>query len=102
LISTGRRCGSEQPRLPSGIGALVFSPDGRRLLVTSHDNGELIAWDMGTRRKLASARGHLAQVHSLARAANGSELVSEASEGWRRWRLDEHFCPVHTRSFDDA
>jgi WD40 repeat protein len=90
--------------ISSRVTSLAFSPNGR-ILVSGHDNGELIAWDMDSRQKLYSIKAHEGWVVALTFSPDGVELASgehnfHGDNSMHRWRLDRIFRPVQTQRFD--
>jgi WD40 repeat protein len=67
------------------IGALAFSPDGRRLAAGGEDRVIRI-WDAATGKLLTECRGHTSKVLSLAFREDGLRLVTAAHDGTvRQW-----------------
>lgn len=64
----------------SSVGAVAFSPDGRRL-VTGGGDGTARIWDAASGRELAVLRPHGGWVASVAFAPSGDRLITSASDG---------------------
>ncbi len=70
-----------------GVGAVAFSPDGRRLVTGGGDRTARI-WDPASGRELAVLRPHGGWVASVAFAPSGDRLITSASDGRVRiWNL---------------
>jgi WD40 repeat protein len=91
--------------LPSSSSArsLAFSPNGR-LLVSGHESGELIAWDMDSHQQIDNVKSHENVIPAVTFSNDGRELAS-----WNgltfglayitRWQLGSRFRHVETRRF---
>ncbi len=66
--------------LPSGAGAVVFSPNGKSALSAGSDNS-LRLWDIATGIQLSALKGHTNTVCCVAFAANGKQAVSGSLDG---------------------
>lgn len=62
------------------VGALAFSPDGKRLVSSSKDNS-IRLWDVETGVAHAVLSGHVADVNALAFSADGLTLISGSTDG---------------------
>jgi WD40 repeat protein len=65
------------------LGALTYSPDGRRL-VTGGDDGAVRLWDPFTGEEVLTLRGHQGRVERLAFTHDGRRLVSLGHDGTGR------------------
>jgi WD40 repeat protein len=75
--------------------SLSFSPDGR-ILISSHENGALVVWDVNRQQKIDVVKSHKAG-GKLAFSPNGLEVASTSgrnSEEIRRWQLNSHLKPI--------
>lgn len=59
----------------AAVAALLFLPDGNRLLSGSHD-GKMKLWDLRSQRVLATFKGHNAPVNCLALSPGATRVVS--------------------------
>jgi len=67
---------------------VVFAPDGRRLITSSHEN-ELTVWSVVDGTSLASLRGHSGVVSAVAVRPDGRQIISGASNGHVRvWNAE--------------
>ncbi|HEU0251627.1 MAG TPA: protein kinase [Pyrinomonadaceae bacterium] len=57
------------------VWSLAFSPDGR-WLVSTHDDGSVLLWDVAEREQAASFNGHIASVHAVAFSPDGKRIAS--------------------------
>jgi WD40 repeat protein len=62
------------------VSSMVYSPDGARLAVASHE-GTLKIWDMSTGLESLALKGHKEQVYALAYNPDGTRLAS-ACKDW--------------------
>jgi WD40 repeat protein len=67
---------------------VAFSPNGKLLAISTSD-GSAKLFDLATRREVASLRGHLLGVHSLAFSPDGRRLATGSSlkEAVKLWDL---------------
>ena len=70
---------------PRGLGTaksslLAFSPDGGRLVTTSHET-DLQLWDVDTGSSIATLGGHVGVVTAVAFSPDGSQIASGATNG---------------------
>jgi len=91
-------------RLPTGspVGALVFSPDGQRLL-GGLQNGQIVVWDAGTGEELRRLEGHTGAVLALAYHPDLPQAISGSDD--RRailWNVDEGQQLGITPAFNSA
>ena len=69
------------------VSALAFSPDGRLLATTSHDQS-LRLWDVATHQELACLRGHDSAVLALAFSPDGQKIATGGKDGTvRLWEV---------------
>jgi WD40 repeat protein len=69
-----------------GVTALVFAPDGQRL-VTGGTDGTARVWDTTSGRELFCLRGHRSEVTGVAYAPDGQWLVTSSTDGTVRvWK----------------
>jgi WD40 repeat protein len=61
------------------IWSLVFSPDGR-LLISTHDDGSILIWDVAEREQAAGLNGHTASVHAVAFSPDGKHMASVSED----------------------
>jgi WD40 repeat protein/serine/threonine protein kinase len=61
------------------VWSVAFSPDGR-WLVSTHDDGSVLVWDVAERELAASLDGHCASVHSVAFSPDGKRLASAGED----------------------
>ncbi|MFY9608227.1 MAG: protein kinase [Blastocatellia bacterium] len=61
------------------VWSVAFSPDGR-WLVSTHDDGSVLVWDVAERELAASFDGHCASVHSVAFSPDGKRLASAGED----------------------
>jgi WD40 repeat protein len=61
------------------VWSVAFSPDGR-WLVSTHDDGSILVWDVAERELAASFDGHRASVHSVAFSPDGKRLASAGED----------------------
>jgi WD40 repeat protein len=73
-------------RQPSGVNALVFLPDGKRLVASDHC-GKLFVWDRETGRLVKEWQAHKSSVSQLALSADGRTLVSRGASTALVWDL---------------
>ena len=67
---------------------VVFSPDGLRLITSSHENG-LAVWSVADGTSLARLEGHSAVVSAVAVSPDGRQIVSAATNGHVRiWNAE--------------
>lgn len=57
------------------VWSLAFSPDGR-WLVSTHDDGAVLLWNVVEREQTASFNGHSASVHAVAFSPDGKRIAS--------------------------
>ena len=76
-------------RLPSdGVSAVVFSPDGQRMAVSTAYNRTITVWDVASRKLLCSLEDHRNAVRALAVTPDGRMLISGGADGTiRLWDL---------------
>ncbi len=73
---------------PHWAKAIVFTPDGTRM-ITGGVDGHILVRRLPDLAEVANLRGHLAEVSGLALSPDGRTLVSsEIGDGLRFWRLD--------------
>ena len=68
---TSRR---EIGRFPGAVGPVAFSRDGT--LLASQGSGDILLWDVRTRKRLASLEGHTSQINAFAFSPDGTLLAS--------------------------
>lgn len=61
------------------VWSLAFSPDGR-WLISTHDDGAVLLWDVAEREQAASFNGHSASVHAVAFSPDGRHLASAGED----------------------
>lgn len=61
------------------VWSLAFSPDGR-WLVSTHDDGAVLLWNVAEREQAASFNGHSAPVHCVAFSPDGRHLASASED----------------------
>lgn len=61
------------------VWSLAFSPDGR-FLVSTHDDGSILVWDVAEREQAASLNGHTASVHAVAISPDGKRVASVSED----------------------
>jgi WD40 repeat protein/tRNA A-37 threonylcarbamoyl transferase component Bud32 len=62
-----------------------FTPDGKRLLVSSGYPGNLTLWNVSDKTHVRSYTGHRHQVESIAIAQDGRHFASGSADGTVRW-----------------
>jgi WD40 repeat protein len=89
--------GKELPKMPStelakkqpkGIHALLFSPDGKRLIMTDLF-GKVLIWERGTGRLVKEWQAHQFCVSQLALSADGKVLLTRGASTALVWDLDQ-------------
>ena len=63
-----------------GILALAFSPDGKRLVTSSHDQTVKV-WDSATGQEILTLRGHASRIVGVVFDADGHCLLSASADG---------------------
>jgi WD40 repeat protein len=77
----------EPLKQPRWVLCVAFDPEGR-ILVAGCDDGEVLLWDLASRRRLASVPDHLDQVRGLAFRPGGRALLTASHDGHARlWDL---------------
>jgi WD40 repeat protein/DNA-binding SARP family transcriptional activator/energy-coupling factor transporter ATP-binding protein EcfA2 len=66
--------------MPQWIGAVVFSPDGTRLL-TGGGDGTARIWDIATGDLVRTLTGHTGSVEDAAWSADGAEIITGSHDG---------------------
>lgn len=61
------------------VWSLAFSPDGR-WLVSTHDDGSILLWDVAERDQAASFNGHSASVHAVAFSPDGKRIATAGED----------------------
>ncbi len=64
----------------------AFSQNGKTLAYGGGDNNAIL-WDLSSRRRIATVKGHTSQVECLAFSPNGKMLATEGSDSIRLWDL---------------
>jgi len=86
-----REVGSGQTLLgwncPTGVSAVAWSADGKRLATAGMDFSIYI-WDAESGRRLSALEGHISYIQSLAFNHAGNLLASAGYEGIRLWNAD--------------
>jgi WD40 repeat protein len=86
--ASGRWLGTLSDFPNSPINALAFAPDGQ-WLVTGGASAEIHFWEMSSRRRITTLRGHVPRVTSLAVSPDGRTLASADVNGLiKLWRLE--------------
>ena len=62
------------------VSALAFSPDGKKLVAASRDDGTVRVWDAQTGQPLLTLKGHTGLVHGVAFSPDGRRLASASSD----------------------
>jgi WD40 repeat protein len=70
----------------SGVYALVFSPDGKRV-IASDNNGKLFIWERDSGQLVKEWQAHQFRVSQLALSADGKVLVSRGASTALVWDL---------------
>ncbi len=63
-----------------GIGAVAYSPDGRRVITGARD-GSIQAWDASTGRELGALRGNGGDLYSVSFSPDGRYILAGNSDG---------------------
>jgi hypothetical protein len=76
------------------MSAMAFAADGKRL-IAGDIHGTLFVWDPASRRLIATARAHVADVRAVALAADGRTLASAGSDRTvKLWNVTGSAPPV--------
>lgn len=65
---------------PDRIASLAFSPDGRSL-ISAHDNGAILIWDLEEKEAVAGFTGHCAPVRVVKFSPDGRRIASAGDDG---------------------
>ncbi len=82
-------------QLLSSVSSVAFSPDGK-LLATGDMNGVVILWDISSKRKILTCKGHSKPVNSVVFSTDGQILASGSGDQTiRLWNIPSGEC-FHT------
>ncbi len=88
LWSPGGRLGMELRGHKTWIAALVFSPDGSRV-VSVDQNAHVLVWDRATGKQLEAMRGDNGYTYAIDASPDGTTLAWGAEAGVQLWRVAE-------------
>ncbi len=88
-----------RPHLPSGVTALVFSPDGNELIPATEDGSLWLPDTLQGKFARLEIATNLGVVHSLEFALTGRVLVSAGEDGMIRFWDTNSFAPYGTPLF---
>jgi WD40 repeat protein len=79
-VQSGKQLSTLQ--LPTGIGALALSPDGKKLVVASSVRPSVLRlWDLEAGKELRTLKGHTLLVWGLAFSPDGKQILSGSIDG---------------------
>jgi dipeptidyl aminopeptidase/acylaminoacyl peptidase len=85
---TGRELLSLSGKSAEAVYSMTYSPDGRRLAITSYDNTIIKIWDAESGRELQTLKGHTGGVISVVYSPDGRRIASGSFDGtikiWER------------------
>jgi len=68
------------------ITSLAFSPD-KKILATGSYDGDVTLWEIGSRKKLATVKGHEWDIHSIAFSRQGNRLATASDNTVKLWDI---------------
>jgi WD40 repeat protein len=82
-------------RHPWSVDAIAFTPDGRRLIASGGDDGQLRVWDAGSGALVRELAAHPGALVDLATSPSGDRLLTAGWDGSARmWDLELLGAPV--------